>query len=178
MSRIGKRPIPIPSGVTVSIRGDAVEVKGPKGQLRQALPPGINVEVANGEVKAALARDDGELRKFHGLARTLVANAVHGVAEGFKRELDIVGVGYRAEVKGRQVVFALGYSHPIVLDIPPAIDITVDKQTHVTGPGVAKQLVGQVAANIRAMRKPDPYKQKGVRYTGEVLKKKQGKTGA
>ena len=178
MSRIGKRPIPIPSGVTVKIGADAVEVKGPKGQLRQALPPGITFEIANGEVKAALARDDGELRKFHGLARTLVANAVQGVAEGFKRELDIVGVGYRAEVKGRQVVFALGYSHPIVLEIPPAIDITVDKQTHVTVTGVDKQLVGQVAANIRAMRKPDPYKQKGVRYTGEVLKKKQGKTGA
>ena len=178
MSRIGKRPIPIPSGVTVSIGEEAVEVKGPKGQLRQPLPPGITFEISNGEVKAALARDDGELRKFHGLARTLVANAVHGVAEGFKRELDIVGVGYRAEVKGRQVVFALGYSHPIVLDIPPAIDITVDKQTHVTVAGVDKQLVGQVAANIRAMRKPDPYKQKGVRYTGEVLKKKQGKTGA
>ena len=178
MSRIGKRPIPIPSGVTVKIGADAVEVKGPKGQLRQALPPGITFEIANGEVKAALARDDGELRKFHGLARTLVANAVQGVAEGFKRELDIVGVGYRAEVKGRQVVFALGYSHPIVLEIPAAIDITVDKQTHVTVTGVDKQLVGQVAANIRAMRKPDPYKQKGVRYTGEVLKKKQGKTGA
>ena len=178
MSRIGKRPIPIPSGVTVSIGEEAVEVKGPKGQLRQPLPPGITFEISNGEVKAALARDDGELRKFHGLARTLVANAVQGVAEGFKRELDIVGVGYRAEVKGRQVVFALRYSHPIVLDIPPAIDITVDKQTHVTVTGVDKQLVGQVAANIRAMRKPDPYKQKGVRYTGEVLKKKQGKTGA
>jgi large subunit ribosomal protein L6 len=178
MSRIGKRPIPIPSGVTVSIGEEAVEVKGPKGQLRQPLPPGIRFEISNGEVRAALARDDGELRKFHGLARTLVANAVQGVAEGFKRELDIVGVGYRAEVKGRQVVFALGYSHPIVLDIPPAIDITVDKQTHVTVTGVDKQLVGQVAANIRAMRKPDPYKQKGVRYTGEVLKKKQGKTGA
>jgi large subunit ribosomal protein L6 len=178
MSRIGKRPIPIPNGVTVSIGEEAVEVKGPKGQLRQPLPPGITFEVSNGEVKAALARDDGELRKFHGLARTLVANAVQGVAEGFKRELDIVGVGYRAEVKGRQVVFALGYSHPIVLEIPPAIDITVDKQTHVTVTGVDKQLVGQVAANIRAMRKPDPYKQKGVRYTGEVLKKKQGKTGA
>ena len=178
MSRIGKRPIPIPSGVTVSIGEEAVEVKGPKGQLRQPLPPGITFEISNGEVKAALARDVGELRKFHGLARTLVANAVQGVAEGFKRELDIVGVGYRAEVKGRQVVFALGYSHPIVLDIPPAIDIVVDKQTHVTVTGVDKQLVGQVAANIRAMRKPDPYKQKGVRYTGEVLKKKQGKTGA
>jgi large subunit ribosomal protein L6 len=107
-----------------------------------------------------------------------VANAVHGVSEGFKRELDIVGVGYRAEVKGRQVTFALGYSHPIVYDIPQGIDIAVDKQTHVTVTGVDKQLVGQVAANIRGMRKPDPYKQKGVRYTGEVLKKKQGKTGA
>ena len=178
MSRIGKRPIPIPNGVTVSIGEEAVEVKGPKGQMRQPLPPGVTFEISNGEVKAALARDDGELRKFHGLARTLVANAVQGVAEGFKRELDIVGVGYRAEVKGRQAVFALGYSHPIVLDIPPAIDITIDKQTHVTVSGVDKQLVGQVAANIRAMRKPDPYKQKGVRYTGEVLKKKQGKTGA
>jgi len=178
MSRIGKRAVPIPKGVTVSVGQQAVDVKGPKGQLRQALPPGITVEVTNGEVKAALARDDGELRKFHGLARTLVANAVHGVSEGFKRELDIVGVGYRAEVKGRQVVFALGYSHPIVYDIPKGIDIAVDKQTHVTVTGVDKQLVGQVAANIRAMRKPDPYKQKGVRYTGEVLKKKQGKTGA
>jgi large subunit ribosomal protein L6 len=178
MSRIGKRPIAIPKGVTVSVGDQAVEVKGPKGQLRQSLPPGITVEVSNGEVRAALAREDGELRKFHGLARTLVANAVQGVSAGFKRELDIVGVGYRAEVKGRQVVFALGYSHPIVYDIPQGIEIAVDKQTHVTVTGVDKQLVGQVAANIRAMRKPDPYKQKGVRYTGEVLKKKQGKTGA
>ena len=178
MSRIGKRPIAIPKGVTVSVGDEAVEVKGPKGQLRQSLPPGITVEVSNGEVRAALAREDGELRKFHGLARTLVANAVQGVSAGFKRELDIVGVGYRAEVKGRQVVFALGYSHPIVYDIPQSIEIAVEKQTHVTVTGVDKQLVGQVAANIRAMRKPDPYKQKGVRYTGEVLKKKQGKTGA
>jgi large subunit ribosomal protein L6 len=178
MSRIGKRPIAIPKGVTVSVGDHAVEVKGPKGHLRQSLPPGITVEVSNGEVRAALAREDGELRKFHGLARTLVANAVQGVSAGFKRELDIVGVGYRAEVKGRQVVFALGYSHPIVYDIPQSIEIAVEKQTHVTVTGVDKQLVGQVAANIRAMRKPDPYKQKGVRYTGEVLKKKQGKTGA
>jgi large subunit ribosomal protein L6 len=155
-----------------------VEVKGPKGSLKQALPPHVKFELKGEELVASLASDNKEWGKFHGLARTLVANAVQGVAEGFKRELDIVGVGYRAEVKGRQVVFALGYSHPIVLDIPPAIDIAVDKQTHVTVTGVDKQLVGQVAANIRAMRKPDPYKQKGVRYTGEVLKKKQGKTGA
>jgi large subunit ribosomal protein L6 len=178
MSRIGKKPIPIPKGVTVALADRAVDVKGPKGQIRQALPPGVAFEVAGTEVKASLESDAPELRKFYGLARTLVANAVQGVNEGFKRELDIVGVGYRAEVKGRQVVFALGYSHPIVFDLPPGIDIAVEKQTHVTVTGVDKQLVGQVAANIRRMRKPDPYKQKGVRYTGEVLKKKQGKTGA
>ncbi len=178
MSRIGKKPITIPKGVTVAVNDGAVDVKGPKGQLRQAIPPGVAFELAGAELKAALTGDAPELRKFHGLARTLVANAVQGVTEGFKRELDIVGVGYRAELKGRQVVFALGYSHPIVFDIPQGIDIAVDKQTHVVVSGVDKQLVGQVAANIRRMRKPDPYKQKGVRYTGEVLKKKQGKTGA
>jgi large subunit ribosomal protein L6 len=178
MSRIGKKPIPIPKGVTVAVLEDAVEVKGPKGQLRQLVPPGIVMESADGQIKASLAREDHELNKFHGLARTLVANAVHGVTEGFKKELDIVGVGYRAEVKGKQVVFALGYSHPVVFDVPAGIDITIEKQTHVTVTGVDKQLVGQVAANIRQMRKPDPYKQKGVRYTGEVLKKKVGKTGA
>jgi large subunit ribosomal protein L6 len=179
MSRIGKKPIPIPAGVTVKVAETAVEVKGPKGHLHQPLPPGVHFEVNDGQVNARLAQpDDPTQRKFHGLARTLVANAVQGVHEGFKRELDIVGVGYRAELKGRQVVFALGYSHPIVFEIPPGIDIAVDKQTHVTVTGVDKQLVGQVAANIRSMRKPDPYKQKGVRYTGEVLKKKQGKTGA
>jgi large subunit ribosomal protein L6 len=178
MSRIGKKPIPLPKGVSVSVADRAVDVKGPKGSLRQTLPPGVAFEVAGAEVKARLESDAPEIRKFYGLARTLVANAVQGVSEGFKRELDIVGVGYRAEVKGKQVVFALGYSHPIVFDVPNGIDIAVEKQTHVTVTGVDKQLVGQVAANIRRMRKPDPYKQKGVRYTGEVLKKKQGKTGA
>jgi large subunit ribosomal protein L6 len=178
MSRIGKKPIAIPKGVTVTVAGDAVEVKGPKGQLRQAIPPGIVFAQDNGALVATLEREDPQLNKFHGLARSLVANAVAGVTDGFKKELDIVGVGYRAELKGKQVVFALGYSHPVVFDIPNGIDITVDKQTHVTVTGVDRQLVGQVAANIRRMRKPDPYKQKGVRYTGEVLKKKVGKTGA
>ena len=124
------------------------------------------------------ATDDPQLGKFHGLARSLVANAVTGVTDGFKRELDIVGVGYRAELKGKQVIFALGYSHAVVFDIPTGIDVAIDKQTHITVTGVDRQLVGQVAANIRRLRKPDPYKQKGVRYTGEVLKKKAGKTGA
>jgi large subunit ribosomal protein L6 len=178
MSRIGKKPIPIPKGVTITVAGDAVEVQGPKGKLRQACPPGIIFEIQDGYLLAKTIREDKELGKFHGLGRSLVANAVTGVTEGFKRELDIVGIGYRAELKGRQVVFALGYSHPIVFDIPQGIDIAIDKQTHITVTGIDRQLVGQVAADIRRMRKPDPYKQKGVRYTGEVLKKKVGKTGA
>jgi len=156
----------------------AVEVQGPKGKLRQTHPAGINFELTDGHLTASRASDDPALGKFHGLARSLVANAVAGVTDGFKRELDIVGVGYRAEVKGKQIVFALGYSHPVVYDIPTGIDVLIEKQTHITVTGVDRQLVGQVAANIRRLRKPDPYKQKGVRYTGEVLKKKAGKTGA
>lgn len=178
MSRIGKKPIPIPPGVTATIEADAVEVKGPKGALRQVVPRGIVFAHEDGALIAKIEGPPREMAKFHGLARSLVANAVRGVSEGFSRELDIVGIGYRAEVKDRQVVFALGHSHPIVLDIPQGIDIAVEKQTHITVSGIDRQLVGQVAANIRGMRKPDPYKQKGVRYTGEVLKKKVGKAGA
>ena len=178
MSRIGKKPIPIPAGVKVQVSEGVVEVQGPKGKLRQALPPGIAFKQEDANLVARTVREDPELGKFHGLARSLVANAVLGVTEGFRKDLDIVGVGYRAEVKGKQVVFALGYSHPVVFDIPTGIDIAIDKQTHITVTGVDRQQVGQVAANIRRLRKPDPYKQKGVRYTGEVLKKKAGKTGA
>jgi large subunit ribosomal protein L6 len=178
MSRIGKKIIPIPKGVKIDVKPGAVEVQGPKGKLLQALPPGIGFEVSGDQLTAKTLREDPELGKFHGLARSLVANAVKGVTEGFRKDLDIVGVGYRAEVKGKQVVFALGYSHPIVFDIPGGIDIAIDKLTHVTVTGIDRQLVGQVAADIHAMRKPDPYKQKGVRYTGEILKKKAGKTGA
>jgi large subunit ribosomal protein L6 len=178
MSRIGKKPITVPKGVTVKVLGNAVEVQGPKGRLTQAFPGGINFELADGHLTATRASDEPSLAKYHGLARSLVANAVTGVTDGFKRELDIVGVGYRAELKGKQVIFALGYSHAVVFDVPPGIDIAIDKQTHITVTGVDRQLVGQVAANIRRLRKPDPYKQKGVRYTGEVLKKKAGKTGA
>jgi large subunit ribosomal protein L6 len=178
MSRIGKKPIVIPKGVKVTVESGAVQVEGPKGKLRQALPPGIAFALNDGELVAKPDRDDPELGKFHGLARSLVANAVKGVTEGFKRELDIVGIGYRAEVRERQVVFALGYSHPIVFPIPAGIEIAIDKQTHISVTGIDRQQVGQVAANIRRLRKPDPYKQKGVRYTGEQLKKKVGKTGA
>jgi large subunit ribosomal protein L6 len=178
MSRIGKKPITIPKGVTVKVLDDAVEVQGPKGKLKQPFPQGISFELADGSLVAKRAGEASELAKYHGLARSLVANAVAGVTDGFKKELDIVGVGYRAELKGKQVVFALGYSHAVVFDIPTGIDVAIDKQTHITVTGVDRQLVGQVAANIRRLRKPDPYKQKGVRYTGEVLKKKAGKTGA
>jgi large subunit ribosomal protein L6 len=178
MSRIGKKPIPIPAGVKVQVSDGAVEVQGPKGKLRQALPPGIAFKQEDANLVARTVREDAELGKYHGLARSLVANAVVGVTQGFKKELDIVGVGYRAELKGKQVQFALGYSHPVVFDIPNGIDVAIDKQTHVTVTGIDRQLVGQVAADIRRLRKPDPYKQKGVRYTGEVLKKKAGKTGA
>jgi large subunit ribosomal protein L6 len=177
MSRIGKKPIAVPKGVNITIAEGAVEVQGPKGKLRQAFPAGIGFELVDGTLVAKL-QSPASLSKFHGLARSLVANAVTGVTEGFKRELDIVGVGYRAEVKGRQVIFALGYSHAVVFDVPVGIDVAIDKQTHITVTGVDRQLVGQVAANMRRLRKPDPYKQKGVRYTGEVLKKKAGKTGA
>jgi large subunit ribosomal protein L6 len=178
MSRIGKKPITLPKGVTAKVVNGAVEVQGPKGKMRQPFPTGINFELTDGHLVAKTTSENPELGKFHGLARSLVANAVAGVTEGYKKELDIVGVGYRAELKGKQVIFALGYSHPVVFDIPQGIDIAIDKQTHITVTGVDRQLVGQVAANIRRMRKPDPYKQKGVRYTGEVLKKKAGKTGA
>jgi large subunit ribosomal protein L6 len=178
MSRIGKKIIAIPQTVKVNVQQGAVEVQGPKGKLLQPLPPGIGFELNGDQLQARTLREDAELGKFHGLARSLVANAVKGVTEGFRKDLDIVGVGYRAEVKGKQVHFALGYSHPVVFNIPTGIDIAIDKQTHVTVTGIDRQLVGQVAADIRALRKPDPYKQKGVRYTGEVLKKKAGKTGA
>ena len=178
MSRIGKKVIAVPKGVKIDVKPGAVEVQGPKGKLLQPLPPGIGFELAGDQLQARTLREDPELGKFHGLARSLVANAVKGVTDGFRKDLDIVGVGYRAEVKGKQVHFALGYSHPVVFDIPNGIEIAIDKQTHITVTGSDRQAVGQVAANIRRLRKPDPYKQKGVRYMGEVLKKKVGKTGA
>ncbi len=178
MSRIGKKPIAIPKGVTVKVDGNVIDVKGPKGQMRQALPPGVTAALEDGQLLAKRDSDARELGKFHGLARSLMNNAVQGVTDGWKRELDIVGVGYRAELKGQQVVLALGYSHPILFDVPKGIEVAVEKQTHLTVTGVDRQLVGQVAANLRRLREPDPYQQKGVRYTGEVLKKKAGKTGA
>ncbi len=175
MSRIGRKPIAVPTAVKVQVGGTAVEVQGPKGKLSVPIPPGIRFEQKDGVLTAV--RETEEQRALHGLARALVANAVHGVTEGFKKELDIVGVGYRAELKGKVVNFALGYSHPVEFPIPEGIQISVEKQTHLVVSGADKGKVGQVAANIRALRPPDPYKQKGIRLVGERLKKKAGKAG-
>ena len=177
MSRIGKKPIPVPDKVKIDIKADSVVVTGPKGTVTNPIPPGIRFEQKEKEVHAIRKDDSGPQRAFHGLARALVANAVKGVTEGFTRELEIVGVGYRAEAKKNSVLFTLGYSHPIEYPIPPGISITVDKQTKLVVTGVDRQQVGQIAANIRSLRKPDPYKNKGIRYTGEILKKKAGKAG-
>ncbi|HWX39303.1 MAG TPA: 50S ribosomal protein L6 [Candidatus Sulfotelmatobacter sp.] len=176
MSRIGRMPIAVPAGVKVQIAPDSVDVQGPKGKLVVKLPHGITLEQKGGELRAIRQNDDQAA--LHGLARALVANAVTGVTTGFKKEMDIVGVGYRAELKGKVVNFALGYSHPIEFAIPEGIQIAVEKQTHLTVSGADRGKVGQVCANIRGLRPPDPYKQKGIRITGERLKKKAGKAGA
>ena len=175
MSRIGKKPIPLPSGVKVAI-GEQLEVTGPKGKLMVPIPAGITVEQAGGKLEIKRASD--QHAALHGLTRALAANAVQGVSSGFVRELDIVGIGYRADVKGQVATFTLGYSHPIEVLLPPGVDLKIDKQTHLTLSGYDRQMLGQVAANIRGLRKPDPYKNKGIRYTGEALRKKVGKTGA
>jgi large subunit ribosomal protein L6 len=176
MSRIGRKPITVPAGVKVQLGGAAVEVQGPKGRLSIPLPRGIRFEQKDGVLQAI--RDAEEYRALHGLARALVANAVRGVSEGFKKDLDIVGVGYRAELKGKTVVFALGYSHPVEFPVPEGIQVTVEKQTRLSVSGADRAQVGQVAADIRGLRPPDPYKQKGIRLVGERLKKKAGKAGA
>ena len=176
MSRIGNKLIAVPAGVKVQIHESAVEVQGPKGKMNVPLPKGIRFEQKDGVLTAK--RESEQQRALHGLARALVANAVTGVTSGFKKDLDIVGVGYRAEVKGKNLVLALGYSHPIEFPIPEGIQIAVEKQTHISVTGADKNKVGQIAANLRALRPPDPYKQKGIRITGERLKKKAGKAGA
>src|SRR5246500_3133525 len=178
MSRIGKKPIPLPSGVKYTVQGNTVLVEGPKGKLNTLLPKGISLQTEDGNIVAT--RESDSLAPVHGLARALVANAVEGVTKGWTKELDIVGIGYRAEMKGKgTVVFTLGYSHPIEFPLPAGIEVTIDpKQTHLTVSGIDRQKVGFVAAEMRSLRPPDPYKNKGVRYTNERLKKKVGKTGA
>jgi large subunit ribosomal protein L6 len=178
MSRIGKKPIALPKGVTVKIEGNMVALQGPKGKLDTRVPAGITVEQKDGHLVAV--RENDSQAALHGLARALVNNAVEGVTKGWTRELEIVGIGYRAELKGKgTVVFSLGYSHPIEYPLPSGIEVAVDpKQTKLSVTGIDRQQVGQVAAEMRGLRPPDPYKNKGVRYSGERLKKKVGKTGA
>ena len=177
MSRIGRQPIPIPKGTRVTIEDGSFLAEGPKGQVRQALLPGFPVEIADDIVTVSRRGDSGDARAKHGLLRALLANAVTGVSEGFTRGLEISGVGYRAEVRGREVHFALGYSHPVVFPIPEGIEVAVDKSNRIMVSGADRQQVGQVAAEIRGLRRPDAYKGKGIRYSNEKLRLKVGKAG-
>lgn len=178
MSRIGKLPIEVETSVKVSIDSATVSVQGPKGTLSQKLPLGITAQMDGQQLVVSRQDDSKSQRALHGLSRSLLANAVHGVSRGFSKELEIHGVGYRAEVAGKALKFSLGYSHPIDFAIPEGIEVKVDKNTRISVSGYDRQQVGQVAADIRALRPPDVYKLKGIRYAGEQLRKKAGKTGA
>ena len=175
MSRIGKKPIPLPSGVTVEIEPEGITVRGPKGELFERIPRDITVEQVDGELHVKRPTDRGEHRALHGLARTLVANMVEGVTNGFERRLEIHGVGYRAQLKGRDLELALGYSHPVSIKAPEGITFEVPQPTKITVRGISKQAVGEIAATIRKQRKPEPYKGKGIRYEGEYVARKVGK---
>ena len=179
MSRIGKAPITVPSGVDVAVEGQQVTVKGPKGTLSHTVDEPIRVSVDDGVISVARPDDERDNRALHGLSRSLLNNLVQGVSQGYERKLEIHGVGYRVQLQGSTLVFALGFSHPVVFPIPEGIKVAVDaKANRLTVSGIDRQRVGQVAAEIRSLRKPDPYKQKGIRYVGEILKKKAGKAGA
>jgi len=177
MSRIGKKPVALPKGVKVTVHGAEAVVEGSKGSLRCPIPKGITVDVTADSISLTRANDEAQSRAFHGLARALINNAVQGVTTGWKKELDIVGVGYKAAVEPGGLRLDLGYSHPINYAAPAGITIGVEKNTHLTVTGIDRQLVGQVAADLRKFRKPEPYKGKGVQYTGEVIRRKAGKTG-
>jgi large subunit ribosomal protein L6 len=177
MSRIGKAPITLPSGVEATVQGSGVEVKGPKGALRQEIDPRISVSVDDGVVELDRADEERETRALHGLSRALVNNMVVGVSEGYVKELQAVGVGYRANLQGTKLELQVGYSHPVHIDAPEGIEFEVPEPTRIFVRGIDKQLVGQVAANIRAVRPPEPYKGKGIRYAGEHVRRKAGKAG-
>lgn len=177
MSRIGKAPITVPSGVDVTVEGQTVTVKGPKGTLAHTVDQPITVSLDDGVLSVSRPNDERENRSLHGLSRSLLNNLVHGVSQGFERKLEIHGVGYRVQLKGSDLEFALGYSHPVKVPAPEGITFTLESPTRFAVQGIDKQLVGQVAANIRRLRRPDPYKGKGVRYAGEQIRRKVGKTG-
>jgi large subunit ribosomal protein L6 len=175
MSRIGKQPIPVPSGVEIAIEPELVKVKGPKGELEERVSREIGVEQENGEIVVTRPTDRGEHRALHGLTRSLIANMVEGVTNGYEKRLEIQGVGYRAQLQGNKLVLALGYSHPVELEAPTGIDFEVPQPTRVVVRGISKQAVGEVAATIRKQRPPEPYKGKGIRYEGEHVQRKVGK---
>jgi large subunit ribosomal protein L6 len=177
MSRIGRLPIPIPSGVDVAIDGQAVSVKGPKGALNLTIAEPISVVQEDGIIRVTRPNDEGKVRALHGLSRTLIYNMVAGVTQGYSKTLEIVGVGYRVQAKGKDLEFSLGFSHPVLITPPEGITFRVEVPTRFVVEGIDKQLVGETAARIRKLRKPDPYKAKGVRYQGEVIRRKVGKAG-
>ncbi|HXF91987.1 MAG TPA: 50S ribosomal protein L6 [Nitrospiraceae bacterium] len=177
MSRIGRKPIAIPPGVEVQVHDGLVSVKGPLGKLEWSVASGIGVSVTDGQVVVSRSSDDRKIRALHGLVRAELNNMIAGVTKGYERSLEITGVGYKAQVQGQSLLLSVGYVDPVTFSIPPGIEVKVDKQTVITVRGTDKRKVGQVAANIRAIKPPDVYKQKGIRYAGEVLRKKEGKTG-
>jgi large subunit ribosomal protein L6 len=177
MSRIGNKPIPVPAGVDVNVSGSIVSVKGPLGKLEWTLKPGIGVTVDKGQVVVTRSTDERKIRAMHGLVRAELSNMVNGVTKGYERNMEITGVGYKAAIQGKTMSFNVGYINPVQYPVPAGIDVKVEKQTLINIKGADKRLVGQVAANLRAIKPPDVYKQKGIRYSGEVLRKKEGKTG-
>lgn len=177
MSRVGFKPIPISGDVKVAVKGSEVSVEGPKGKLGLELCPGMSVSVADGVVTVARSSDERDLKALHGLTRSLIANMVDGVTKGFEKVLQIEGVGYRARLQGKSLSLSLGFSHPVVYDPPEGISLEVDRQVVIKVSGIDKQQVGQVAADIRAFKKPEPYKGKGIRYEGEYVRRKAGKAG-
>ena len=177
MSRIGNKPIPVPTGVDVNVSGSVVSVKGPLRKLEWTLKPGIGVTVDKGQVVVTRSTDERKIRAMHGLVRAELSNMVNGVTKGYERNMEITGVGYKAAIQGKTMSFNVGYINPVQYPVPAGIDVKVEKQTLINIKGADKRLVGQVAANLRAIKPPDVYKQKGIRYSGEVLRKKEGKTG-
>lgn len=178
MSRIGKKPISLPAGVKVTVDGNTVTVQGPKGTLEQILPEGITISQEDNQVLVERADDNKQQRAFHGLTRALIANMVEGVTNGFEKKLELVGVGYRAQMQGKKLVISIGFSHPVEIDAPEGIEFEVPAPTRITIKGMDKQLVGNTAAHIRAIRKPEPYKGKGIKYENEYIRRKAGKAGA
>ncbi|NGZ02159.1 MAG: 50S ribosomal protein L6 [Nitrospira sp. WS238] len=177
MSRIGRKPISVPAGVDVKVAGHVVSVKGPIGKLDWKLAEGLTVSVSNGQLVVNRSGDARQIRAMHGLVRAELSNMIHGVTKGYEKSLEITGVGYKAQIQGREMSFNVGYINPVIYAVPQGIEVKVDKQTLISVRGIDKRLVGQVAANMRSIKPPDVYKQKGIRYAGEVLRKKAGKTG-